>query len=176
MAVLESEIAFYLSGKADSTNTVTTNSLGGVIATRIPDQVWETSPNTDNTMTPNIQNQVADNGDFLYFCYYLKNENATLELRNIKIFFSKKTPANDKVKMWYSGNMPNTQEQTVIEMIDKPVGSTFTFPYDEATAITLPNLLAGQWVGFWIEIEVPPNTGTWEDNGYELTIFATSNA
>ena len=175
MAITSTDIGVYLSGVTDSTNTLTTNSRGGVLATKVPDQVWETSPKIKNTMHRDITSSEADNGTYIYGCFYIRNDHPTLTLRNLKILFTRLTPANDRVKLWYSGNLPNTQEQVVADIKTKPPQSAFFFPNNDETALGLPNLLAGQWIGIWIELEVPNNTGSWRDNGWEWQIYGTSD-
>ena len=55
-----------------------------------------------------------------------------------------------------------------------PTGVTFENPISFDTAITLPNLAAGQAVPFWLQNNIPANTSNQQNNTSELRFRVTS--
>lgn len=51
-----------------------------------------------------------------------------------------------------------------------PVGINFADPNTRETAIQLPDLAPGAWVGFWLRLEVPVRCAYWLNDKSEITI------
>jgi hypothetical protein len=120
MVVAETSVKWYLSGGATNTNPEV--SLGGARSnTAILQQRSTDATPTLYTLFDGITLSQRQNGYTDYRCAYIRNEGAQTII-NLKLWQNVETPANDVVRIGYSGNAPNVAEQSTTE-VDKELYS-----------------------------------------------------
>lgn len=112
MVIPLTDMKFFYSGGASKNNAQ--GDQGGVISSvQILDQELTTTPFALGTIFKDINRTQRLNGLRKYAAVYLKNTHATQTATEIKVFKTAKTPAADQILLWYSGNLPNVQEQFI---------------------------------------------------------------
>ncbi len=161
MAIVSADLLFFLSG--GTSNTDPDLSLGGVISTT---QVTDAS---DNNVFDDVTGDEASSGDTEYRGLYLKNNHGTITLQNSKLWFSSNTTsADDTLNMALAGEGLNTTMETIADESTAPVGETFSAPASKAAGLSVGDVPAGQFYGFWLQRVV--NASATAVNGNSATI------
>lgn len=110
MVIPLSDLKFFYSGGTNKNNAQ--GDQGGTKSTvQITDQDLTTTPFALGTIFKDLTRNQRLNGIEKYVAVYLQNTHATETATNIKVFKTAKTPAADQILLWYSGNLPNEQEE-----------------------------------------------------------------
>jgi hypothetical protein len=136
MAIIDTDIKYWLSGGASNTNQHL--SLGGARST--------TTQITDNTLH-NAFN-LADGteaaaGSVKFRSFYVENDHATLTLFSAKIFISQdSTGTQDEVDIALDGAGKNGVAEVLTDENDVPTGEVFTHPTTYAGGLVLGDMVA----------------------------------
>lgn len=139
MPIVSTDIKYRLSGGAS--NTDPNASLGGIKSTTdAPSNLFDT-----------VSSAEAAAGDIEYRCEYVHNAHATLTLEAAKIWIQANTPSADTdLAIGIGTSAVNATEQTVADESTAPSGVTFVAAANEAGAVSLGNIPAGQSRAVWI--------------------------
>jgi hypothetical protein len=119
-----SDLKFFYSGGAGK--TAPDGQQGGTISTtNVTNQDLTTTVLVPQTMWKDVTNTERVNGVSKYHCFYIKNTHGTITATNLKLFQNVDTVGVDFINWGYSGNPPNTPEQT-------PSSTTQSFIYKVA--------------------------------------------
>lgn len=151
MPMISTEIEYRMSGGAGNASAAA--SLGGVkSSTAFPSALFDT-----------VTSGEASAGDIEYRCFYVHNANATLTLEAAKLWIQANTPSADTtLEVGLGTSAVNAVEQTVANEGVAPSGVTFVAAPDEAGAILLGDIPAGQHRAVWLKRIV--NTGAVASN------------
>lgn len=144
MAVLATDIKYYLSGGGSNTTPVA--SLGGVISTT------ELVDNSAANLFANAAGTETLAGSTDYLCLYVKNTSA-------QTFFSAQiyvtqitTSTEDEITMGLGSTATGTgTEQTIANITTAPSGVSFTAPTTYATGLVIGDMTTGQWRAIWFK-------------------------
>lgn len=140
MPIVSTDIKYRLSG--GSSNTDPTASLGGVKSTT------DASTNLLDT----VSSAEAAAGDVEYRCEYIHNAHATLTLEAAKVWVQANTPSADTtIEIGLGTSAVNATEQTIANESTAPSGVTFVAAVNEAGAVALGDIPAGQHRAIWIK-------------------------
>lgn len=165
MAIVATDIKFYLSGGAS--NTDPTAALGGAIS----------SSQCGSNLLDDITTGEASTGDTEYRAFFVKNTNATDTAYAVKIWIASNTDATStdmKIAMADEG-VANTIE-TVVDEGTAPVGPVFDYAEDLANALTIGDLAPGEAFGIWIERTVAVTTTAFPNDSATLRVRADTAA
>ena len=138
MPIVSGDIEYRLSGGA--ANSDPNASLGGA----------KSSTLAGANLYDNVDSAEAAAGDVEYRCYYVHNDHATLTMLSAKAWIQANTPSGDSVLAIGLGTSAvNGTEQTVAGEGNAPSGVTFVAAPDEANAIALGDIPAGQHKAVW---------------------------
>jgi hypothetical protein len=139
MPIASTDIKFRLSG--GSANTDQNASLGGA----------KSSTEAPSNLLDNVASGEAAAGDVEYRCEYVHNAHATLTLEAAKIWIHANTPSADTtLAIGIGTSAVNATEQTVANESVAPSGVTFSAAANEAGAVSLGDIPAGQHRAVWI--------------------------
>ena len=124
MVVLPGDVQFRLSGGANNTNPF--GSLGGAISnTQMKDDML------DSLFDPVSINQRLS-GITDYYCIYVRNNSATSQMTNTKIWF---TVVTSYITMGLGTSPINGVEQSINPDTNPPAGISFTQPLSELSCL-----------------------------------------
>lgn len=150
MAVLTSEIKFYLSGGAG--NSDNNASLGGAISTT------ELTTSVHNLFDLVSSSEVT-NGTTEYRCFYVKNTNSTDSLETTIAWISTdNTGSYTDISIGLDPAGISGTATTVANESTAPSGVTFSSPTTEGSALAIGTLAAGQYQAIWLKRVVTPST------------------
>lgn len=140
MPIISTDIKYRLSG--GSANTDPAASLGGVkSSTGMPSGLLDT-----------VTSGEAASGDTEYRAFYVHNAHATLTLEAAKLWIQANTPSADTtLEVGLGTSAVNATEQTIANEGVAPSGVTFVAAADEAGAISLGDIPAGQHRAVWLK-------------------------
>lgn len=110
MVIPLTAMKFFYSGGASKSNAQGDQG-GPKSSVQITDQELTTTPFTLGTIFGDITKNQRLNGVQKYVAVYLQNTHGTETATNVKVFKTAKTPAADQILLWYSGNLPNEEEE-----------------------------------------------------------------
>lgn len=156
MAIVAADLDFHLSG--GSGNSSTDASLGGAISTT---QI--------GTGVHNLFDQVgsaeSSAGDTEYRCFYVKNAHGTLALQAAKIWITSNTPSTSTaVRIALGTSAVNGTEQTIGNESTAPSGVTWSTAVDEANALSIGDIPAGEHKAIWVERVITAGAGAYDDD------------
>lgn len=168
MAILASDIKFYLSGGA--TNTNPDASLGWIISsTAIVDD-------TLNNLFDDVTGVEHSTGDTNYRCIYVKNDSAETAY-NVRIYIESNTTAvDDTINIGKDlagagdGSTTGVADTVADEHTAPDPAVTFTTATDYANGIVLNTMTAGQVYGVWVKRIVSAGTTAQADNEATLEV------
>ena len=147
MAILASEIKFYLSGGA--ANADPNASLGGAISST------EIVAASLHNLFDVVSGDESSAGDSEYRCFYIKNTNASLTLQNAKVWVETESPSPDSDELIGLGSSAvGGTEQSVADEQTAPSGVTFSQADGEANALVIGDIPAGSWKAIWIRRDI----------------------
>lgn len=163
MAILQSEIKFYISGGAGNSNA--NASLGGVISTtEMPANLFD-----------DVSSAEASAGSIEYRCIYVKNTNSTLTYIGPKVFLSSNTPsATTDVAIGVGAAAVGATETAVANETTAPASVSFSAPANFAAGLALGDLAPGAYKAVWIRRTVNAGTAAVQD-GFSLDVRGDSN-
>lgn len=139
MPIISSEIEVRLSGGAS--NDAPAASLGGV----------KSSVAASSNLFDTVESGEAAAGDVEYRCFYVHNANSSLAMQTAKVWINANTPStSSELAIGLGTSAVNAAEQTVANEGTAPTGVTFAAAADEAGAIALGDIPAGQHRAVWV--------------------------
>lgn len=171
MAVISSDLKFYLSGGA--ANTSAAASLGGERSTsQIP-------TGTLNNVFDNVSSGEATSGDVEYRCIYAVNTNGADTLNATKIWIAANTPSPGTViaigldpEGVGDGSASGVAGIIATEQ-DAPAGVTFDAAANEAASLAIGDLGPGEGIAVWIRRTVSAGAAAYTGDGATLTLKGT---
>lgn len=166
MAVLTSEIKFYLSG--GGANSDPSASLGGAISTTevVAATLWD-----------DVASSEALAGDTEYRCIYVKNTNATDTWLAVKLWLSANTPSGDSTTAIGLGTAAiSGTEQTVDNESTAPSGVTFSAPATQELGLSIGNLTAWQYKAIWWRRTITASASAYSADGATITVGGDTGA
>lgn len=143
MAIVASDIKYYLSG--GSSNTDPNASLGGAISTT-------EMGSSINNLWDNVSGAETTSGDTEYRCIYVKNTHGSLTLLGSKIYIQTQTPSTDtSMEIGLGSSAISGTEQTVANESTAPTSITFTALTGVGNALTIGDLAAGATKAIWFK-------------------------
>ena len=140
MAITSTDIKYRLSG--GSANTDPALSLGGA----------KSSTDAPSGLLDTVTSGEAASGDTEYRAFYVHNAHATLTLEAAKLWIQANTPSADTtLEVGLGTSAVNATEQTIANEGVAPSGVTFVAAADEAGAISLGDIPAGQHRAVWLK-------------------------
>lgn len=144
MAISSTDIQFRLSGGAS--NSDPNASLGGV------ESSTEITDATVNNLYDDVSGDESSAGDTEYRCFYVHNAHATLTLQSAKLWIYSNTPDSDtNVQVGLGTAGVNATEQTVADESTAPTGVTFSDAANEAGALAIGDIPAGEFMAIWVK-------------------------
>lgn len=140
MPIISTDIKYRLSGGGSNTDPAL--SLGGA----------KSSTDMPSGLLDTVTSGEAASGDTEYRAFYVHNAHATLTLEAAKLWIQANTPSADTtLEVGLGTSAVNATEQTVANEGVAPSGVTFVAAADEAGAISLGDIPAGQHRAVWIK-------------------------
>ena len=164
MAIIASDIKFYLSGGAG--NTDPNASLGGIISTT------EITDDTLDNLFDNVSGAEHTAGDTEYRCFYVKNTNGTDTAYAVKLYIDTNTPAvDDTILIGLDLAGANATGDDIADESTAPSPAvTFVTAVDLANALSLGNLAAGVRYAIWVKRVVSAGSTAQANNSAILKI------
>lgn len=172
MAVVSSDIKYYLSGGA--ANTDPDAALGGKVSTT--EVVF--SPDLNNLFDDVTADQALA-GAVEYRCLYVFNGHATDGLSSGKMWISANTPsAGTEIAIGLDpagvGDGDTTGEAaTIADEETAPVGVTFSSPSTEGASLAIAAMAAQEGFALWVRRTVTTDTEAASDDPFTLTFKGT---
>lgn len=169
MAVLNTEIKFFLSGGA--ANSDVNASLGGAkSSTEI------TSAQLHNLFDV-VTSAEASAGDVEYRCLYVENTNGTDSLLSAAAYVSSNTPSADTtLDIGLGTSAINGTEQTVADESTAPAGVTFSAPATLGAGLAIGDLTAGQHKAIWVRRTVNAAAAAYNNDTATINVGGDTNA
>ena len=165
MAIVASDIKFYLSGGASNADPLL--SLGGAIS----------STQAGSNIFANVSSGDAASGRTYYRCIYVKNTHGSLTLESAKVWFQANTPSTTTaVSMALAGEGLNATAETISDQYTAPSGESFTAPSSSGTALSLSNIPAGQHYAIWLKLVVDASSPAYSNDGFTLRVLGDTAA
>lgn len=140
MPIISTDIKYRLSG--GGANTDPALSLGGA----------KSSTDAPSGLLDTVSSVEAAAGDTEYRCEYVHNNHGTLTLEGAKVWIQANTPSADTaLEIGLGTSAVNATEQTIANEGVAPSGVTFVAAVNEAGAISLGDIPAGQHRAIWIK-------------------------
>jgi len=160
MAIVATDIKYYLSGGAANTNPAA--SLGGGISTT------EVAP---STIFDTVASAESSAGDTEYRCVYVKNNHATLSLTTAKLWVqTNSTSAGSDIDVVLSDQGKNVAEtQTVANENTAPTEVFANTAVSEVTGLAMGNLAPAEFYAIWIKRVIAAATPAAAD-GFTLRV------
>lgn len=163
MAILTTEIKFYLSG--GSSNSDVNASLGGVISTT------EITTATLHNLFDVVSSAETSAGDIEYRCIYVSNTNGTLSLTDAVAWISANTPSGDtSADIGLGSSAVNGTEQTVANESTAPGSVTFSAPATQGAGLSIGDIPAGQHKAIWIRRTVNAAASAYNSDGATVNV------
>jgi len=145
MAIIASELKFYLSGGAG--NTDPDAALGGVISTT------EVVDDTLNNLFDDVSGAEHSAGETNYRCIYVKNTNGSDEAFNSKLYISSNsTGVDSSLEIGLDLAGLNAEADTIPDEDTAPDPAvTFTTADGYANALDLSGVPAGEYYAIWVK-------------------------
>jgi hypothetical protein len=163
MAILATDIKFYLSGGA--ANSDPNASLGGAIsATEIADA-------TLHNLFDVVSGDEASAGDTEYRCFYVKNDHGTLTLQGASVWIQTATPSADSDCLLGLGSSAvNGTEQTVADESTAPTGVTFAQADGEVNELVIGDIPPGEHKAVWIRRDISANAAAYDNDSVVIRV------
>lgn len=169
MAVLNTDIKFYLSGGA--ANSDVNASLGGAKSS-----VEITSAQLHN-LFDKVTSAESESGDVEYRCLYVENTSATDTLEAAVAYVSQNTPSPDTtVDIGLGTSAIDGTEQTVADESTAPATVSFSAPSDSESGLVIGNLTAGQHKAIWIRRTVSAAAAAYNSDSATITVAGDTGA
>lgn len=153
MPIVSTDIKYRLSG--GSGNTDPNASLGGV----------KSSTEASASLFDDVSSAEAVAGDVEYRCFYVHNNHGTLTMLGAKCWIQANTPSGDtQLEIGLGTSALNGNEQTVAGEGNAPSGVTFGLAADEANAISLGDIPAGQHRAVWVKRTITAAAAAYSDS------------
>lgn len=172
--ILSTDLKQFLSGGAGNSNP--NLSFGGIISsTAVVD-------NTDNNLFADVDGTEAAAGSTKYRGIYYKNDHASLELINARIFIATQTTStDDSVEIGKdpagAGDGSTTGVMTTIANENTaPAGVTFSTPASYVAGISLSGMTFGKVHGVWHKRIVNAGALAFDANQYQNTLQGETTA
>lgn len=168
MAILPSDIQYFLSG--GSNNTSPNLSLGGAISTT------QFVTYTMDNLFADVSGTEAQVGSVKYRCIYIKNGNATLDMQNTIFYVNTNTPSpDDSINIGLGSSGLNGVEQQITDENTSPVAVSFSSAPSSDTALSIGNIPAGQIYPVWFQrVVTGPVTSVYTANSFVWEIDCRS--
>lgn len=167
MPIIDTDIKQFMSPSGNSDPLLC---FGGTIsATQITD-------NIDNNLFGDIAGAEAQAGSTKYRGRYFKNDHASLELQNARVFIATQTTSSDDAVSIGkdpagAGDGSSTGVMTTIANEDAaPAGVSFSAPATYGAGIALAGMTFGKVHGVWDRRIVDPGAAALDVNQYQVTI------
>lgn len=139
MPIISTDIKYRLSGGAANTDPLL--ALGGA----------KSSTDMGSNLLDTVTSGEAVAGDVEYRAFYVHNNHGSLTLESAKCWIQANTPSSDTaLDIGLGTSAVNANEQTIANESTAPAGVTFSAAVNEAGAISLGNIPAGQHRAVWI--------------------------
>lgn len=169
MAVLSTDIKFYLSGGA--ANSDVNASLGGAKSST------EITTATLHNLFDIVSSAEADSGDVEYRCLYVENTNGTDTLLNAVAWLSANTPSGDTtLDIGLGTSAIDGTEQTVANESTAPAGVTFSAPATQGAGLSIGNLTAGQHKAIWLRRTVSATAAAYNNDSATINVGGDTGA
>ncbi len=168
MAIVSTDIKFYLSGGAGNTNP--NASLGGVISTT------EITDNTLHNLFDKVSAGEAQTGDTEYRAIFIKNTHASLTLAGAKVYIQTNTPSTDTSVQISVATEDGSPIQTIADESTAPTGQSFSTADGESNALSLGDLAAGAVKGLWIKRIVSSNASAYANDSVVIKVVGETEA
>jgi len=158
MPIVAGDIAYHLSGGAS--NAIPNASLGGARSnTELVDA-------TMHNLFDRVSSVEAAAGLIEYRCIYVRNEHATLDWQDVRVFIDSQTTSPDtSVAVALGSAAINATEQTIANEGTAPTGGVaFTTPANYAAGLVVGNLAPGQHKSIWIRRNVTAGAAVANDS------------
>jgi len=166
MAVLNTDIKFYLSGGAANSNPAL--SLGGIISS------VEVNP---ATLWDNISSAEAAAGDTEYRCIYVKNTSVADTLLAAAAWVSSNTPsASTTLDIGLGFAAVNSTETAVGGEGTAPSGPTFSAPSTKAAGLVIGDMAAGAYKALWLRRTVTAGAAAYNNDGATINVGGDTGA
>jgi hypothetical protein len=117
-----------------------------------------TVSNQTQKLLRNITKSESDTGLTIYRCFYIQNAHTADSAIGGKIWIDQNTPGADTISLAVGNSAKNVAETvTITAESNTPTGVDFDTanPVSETTALTLPDLDAGDYYNLWLRNTVP---------------------
>ena len=166
MPVTLSDMKYYYSGGLSNSDPLL--STGGEKS----DLEAVLSP-TKNNLFDDVTSDELITGVTEYRCIYLANDNATDTLQDVLLWVQANTPSDDTaIAIGWSG-VTNDEAEAISPSTSAPAGITFVTAVDEANALDLGDMLAGDFVAIWIRRVVDAGSLPYSSDGFTLRFKGT---
>ncbi|MBK9418815.1 MAG: hypothetical protein IPN62_16425 [Flavobacteriales bacterium] len=166
MAVLNTDIKFYLSGGAANSNPAL--SLGGIISS------VEVTP---ATLWDNISSAEAAAGDTEYRCIYVKNTSGADTLLAAAAWVSSNTPSTSTtLDIGLGFAAINATETAVGAEGTAPSGPTFSAPASKAAGLVIGDMAAGAYKALWLRRTVTAGAAAYNNDGATINVGGDTGA
>ena len=166
MAVLNTDIKFYLSGGAANSNPAL--SLGGIISS------VEVNP---ATLWDNVSSAEAAAGDTEYRCIYVKNTSGADTLLAAAAWVSSNTPSTSTtLDIGLGFAAINATETGVAGEGTAPSGPTFSAPASKAAGLVIGDMAAGAYKALWLRRTVTAGAAAYNNDGATINVGGDTGA
>lgn len=171
MAVVSSDLKFYLSG--GGSNTDPNAALGGVISST------EVSATAMNNLFDNVSDAEATAGDTEYRCAYIVNTNGTDTLNSAAIYIQSNTPSGDSalnIGLDPVGNGDGSTDgiaATIANESTAPAGVTFSAAADSGSALAIGTLGPGEGRAVWFRRVIGAAAASQASDPFTLRVTGT---
>ena len=166
MPIVNTDLKYRLSGGA--ANTSPAASLGGAISTAAGGVITSASL---NNLFDNVSGSEAAAGTVEHRCIYIKNEHASLALTLAKLWIQTQDPhAGVTFAIALAGEGKNVSAETIANEAAAPVGETFTSPTTKGSGLSLADLSATDYQGFWVRRTVTAGAAATASTGPTLRV------
>lgn len=164
MPIVSADIKYRLSGGGGNADPAL--SLGGA----------KSSTEAGSNLLDAVSSAEALAGDVEYRCFYVHNAHATLTLENAVAWIEANTPSADTtLDIGLGTSAVNATEQTIADENTAPTGITFVAAVNEAGAVALGNIPAGQHRAVWVRRTVNAGAAASNDTA-TLTVKGDTQA
>lgn len=166
MAVLATDIKFYLSGGAANGDPAA--SLGGAKSS------VEVNP---ATLFDNVASDEAAAGDIEYRCIYVENTSGADTLLSAVAWISSNTPSTDTtLDIGLGTSAMNGTEQTVTDESTAPVSVTFSAPATKAAGLSIGDMAPADDKAIWLRRTVSATAAAYNNDGATLNVGGDTGA
>lgn len=165
MAIVSTDIVFYLSGGAG--NSDPNASLGGAISTTPIDL-----STTLHNLFDKVTGDEASAGDTEYRCFYVKNNHGSLTWESVVGWIQTESPSTDtSVEIALAAAGKNGTAETLTNESTAPSGGeSFVHPTDKASGIAVGDLAHGDYYPIYIKRIVGSSAAAYNADGPTLRL------